>query len=415
MPDPGTPELQTPESQTSEPPTPEIVLGLLIAGMLDDVDRAAVDAARNRVVEILGESFPAYAWSMPVAVRKELKTEEPMQPVRLVDVGVVELQQRRWDFAMVVTAGDLVGYAKRIVYGAPSNALEAAVVSTSRLDPLQTIATAAPEERTETIARRLTALILHQFGHLNDLPHVADPADVMFDIQSVLDLDPMTGYGQAGRETMSRALAAVADDRLEEMAEANLLTGTWFAVRAFVLELPSILAAIRRAKPWVFPFRFSRLSTAATSTALVLLITAEAWDLGMSQPAGRVIFLSLAALLGTSGYLLVRQNVLGRRRTLRRPSEQRVVARAASTGVVLAGMATTYGAIFVSVLLLGLFLFSETVANGWAASLERGIVFTDYLVFAGFVATLGLLIGALGASFEQETYFRHVTLLDEET
>jgi hypothetical protein len=33
----------------------------------------------------------------------------------------------------------------------------------------------------------------------------------------------------------------------------------------------------------------------------------------------------------------------------------------------------------------------------------------------GFVATLGVVLGALGASFESENYFRHVVLVDEET
>ena len=37
------------------------------------------------------------------------------------------------------------------------------------------------------------------------------------------------------------------------------------------------------------------------------------------------------------------------------------------------------------------------------------------LAFAGFVAALGLGVGALGGSFEDQTYFRHVAYVDEET
>jgi len=35
-------------------------------------------------------------------------------------------------------------------------------------------------------------------------------------------------------------------------------------------------------------------------------------------------------------------------------------------------------------------------------------------VLSAFVASLGLLIGAFGASFEDQYYFRHVTHVDEE-
>jgi hypothetical protein len=52
---------------------------------------------------------------------------------------------------------------------------------------------------------------------------------------------------------------------------------------------------------------------------------------------------------------------------------------------------------------------------GWAASLNGEIQAVHYVVLAAFVASLGLLIGALGASFEQHYYFRHVTYIDEET
>ena len=53
--------------------------------------------------------------------------------------------------------------------------------------------------------------------------------------------------------------------------------------------------------------------------------------------------------------------------------------------------------------------------DGWAASLGRPVGHDEVLAFAGFVAALGILVGALGASFEDQTYFRHVAYVDEET
>jgi len=88
-----------------------------------------------------------------------------------------------------------------------------------------------------------------------------------------------------------------------------------------------------------------------------------------------------------------------------------VASVAASVAVVL-GMATTFLLIFLAVLLISRLLFSLQLISGWAA-LEP--TWRHYLTFAGFVATLGLVAGALGASFEQEVYFRHVLLIDEET
>ncbi|MDH3604565.1 MAG: hypothetical protein OEU26_33575, partial [Candidatus Tectomicrobia bacterium] len=150
------------------------------------------------------------------------------------------------------------------------------------------------------------------------------------------------------------------------------------------------------------------------STLLIFLITAEAWDLGMSQTAGLVSALSLAALIITSFYILRRQRLLMRRETSAL-SEQTVITNLSVTAVVVLGMLTTYGLLFLAALGLSTLLFHQKLVIAWAASLEGHISSVHYVILAAFVSSLGLLIGALGASFEQQHYFRHVTYIDEET
>jgi hypothetical protein len=169
-----------------------------------------------------------------------------------------------------------------------------------------------------------------------------------------------------------------------------------------------------QAKPWSFPVRLTRLTTAAVSALLLLLMTAEVWDLGMSQSAVQVSGLSLLALLLTSVYTLLRQQLLMRRHA-GSLSEQTVITNIAVTGVVGLGMLTTYGLLFIGVLGLSLLIFRRPVVAGWVVALGGEIQAVHYIVLAAFVASLGILIGALGASFEQQYYFRHITYIDEET
>jgi hypothetical protein len=77
-------------------------------------------------------------------------------------------------------------------------------------------------------------------------------------------------------------------------------------------------------------------------------------------------------------------------------------------------MLTTYGCLFLGALLLCVLFFQQPLIAGWAASLDGAVSTTHYLILSAFVASFGLLIGALGASFEQHYYFRHVTYIDEE-
>jgi hypothetical protein len=262
--------------------------------------------------------------------------------------------------------------------------------------------------------RRIEALVQHLFGHLNGLAHHDDTSCYMYDVERVEDLDRMDTLCPRQAEQLRANLHEVADVRLEEEAPSVRGRAVGFYLRGMWRGRADIVRAILHARPWEFPFRLSRLTTAAVSVLLILLMTAEAWDLGMSQSVGLVVGLSCTAWVMTSAYIVRRQQLL-MRREVSLLSEQSVITNSTVTMVVLLGMLTTYSGLFCAALGLSAWLFPHELVVGWAASLNGDIQAVHYVVLAAFVASLGLLIGALGASFEQHHYFRHVTYIDEET
>src|SRR5690606_5787695 len=122
----------------------------------------------------------------------------------------------------------------------------------------------------------------------------------------------MRAFGDGSIEGFRTALAAVADPRIEESSTQGL-TSAHFYARAVWQNRRGVLESVFRARPWQFPFRLSKLTTAAASTMTVLLITAEAWELGMTQSPVVLTILSVLALLATSWFVLMRQRVLSRR------------------------------------------------------------------------------------------------------
>ena len=390
-----------------------IEIGWVLAGAFDAVDLDAVQQARTRVLRFLRERFDAFEWRMPVVARREAVPGRTAELVDLLDLGVAERDALQWDAALVVTAAPLESRYKRFALGAPSRAVQTAVLSTARIDPAAALSAADEAERLETMSQRLFALALHLLGHLGGLDHAADPQDLMYDLQAEADLDRMTRFSEEAAAQLRSEWADVADVRLEETGRYRDRT-VGFYLRVMWTNQREILRATWQAQPWQFPFRFSKLTTAAVSTLVILVITAEAWDLGMSQPPVFVAALSLAALVGTSAYLLGHQQLIGRRRA-QRLSEQRVVSHVAIALAVFLGMATTYLLLFGVTLALGQALFPRALVQSWAASLGGEVTFAHYLTLAGFVAALGIVIGALGASFEEEHYVRHVAYVDEET
>lgn len=376
-------------------------------------NRRAVERARTLTRAYLQTTFPGFNWRLPIIKRMKLSRLPSMEAMTLLDAGSAELDRTTWDFAFVVTQADLVSHYRSRTLATPSQALGVAAISLARLDPSVGDGEMTADVREKRIAKRISALALHLFGHLNDLPHAESRDCNMHPPAEVSDLDSHQHYSEESQELLQAALERVADVRLEEERSAprNPLR---FYPRAIWHNRREIMRAIVETRFWRFPYQFSRLTTAAASTLLILLVTAEAWDLGTRQSPVVVTLFSAAALISASLYVLKRQRIFGEnwRRGL---SEHRVISRVSLTLAMLMGMMTTYGMLFGATLAVSAIFYPADLVHTWAPALHETLNWTHYFRLAGFVAALGIVIGALGASFEPQAYFRHVAFVDEET
>ncbi len=401
-------------------------------------EAAAVASARLAMAAVLRERFGMFDWRVRVIHRGERLTDPVAEPVTLLDEGVHERESRHLDFVIVVTAADLRSYFKSFALATPSRAVSVAVLSLARLMPdladdslpadtppaaavtakkrLGLPSKKATRDYSRVLARRVCTLALHLLGDLNGLSHSDEPTSYLFEPGGVRDLDQMDRFTDDEAAALIKELTDVADVRLEETPLASRRTGASFYLSAAWINRDDIASAVVQARPWEFPLRLSRLTTAAFSGLLLLLITAEVWDLGLTRSPGLVAAMSAIAIAGTSAYILKRQRLL-LRRSVRRMTEQNVVTNVSITVTVLLGMLTTYLALFAATLLLAFTLFAGEVIPNWATSLhsQGGVQWHHYMAMAGVVATMGIVFGALGASFEGQHYFRHVAYVDEET
>lgn len=418
---------------------PVVELGWLVAHALDTRQRASVQAARRQVLAALEQALPEFRWRMPLVEWDEPLLTPQEEPVALLKEGARQRAQHHWDYALVITPADLAAYSRPQAMAAPSRSLYAAVLSLARIGARA--APTAPETETSAAppgaadaadatdgalvgdddspadpvaVRRIVALVMHLLGDLNDLPHSEAPDSYMHLPAGPAALDAMRHFDEEQRLQLREELQATADVRLEELPRAARQARWRFYLRALWIGREEVASAVLQAHPWQFPFRLSGLSTAALSTLIVLLTAAEGWELGMSQPAGTIVALSLLALLGTCAFIIHRQRLLLHPPRSGPLTEQVVFSNAAVVIVVLLGMLITYLALFGLALTLSQTLYPDTLVRGWAASLEGAITLRHYLSLAGFTAATGIIIGALGASFEGQQYFQHVAFVDEE-
>lgn len=392
-----------------------IDLGIVIAGPLDPIDQKATAIAIRRLQEFVSRELPQLNFGISRIGRPELIGESRIQPSELLQQAVEERNLRHLDFVFVLTASELTGHYRPYCFAALSRPLDAAVFSLSLIDPKSSEGNQDDQERIERIASRLYRLLLHALGHLCGLAESNQPSDFMHHPGQVSDLEQMQTFDPAEFRKLKLALAEISDQRLEEGSAGQRLSKPAFLFRAAWINRREIAEAVYAARPWQFPRRLSRLTIAAVSTVAVLAMTAEAWDLALSQSTSALVALTLVSLVVTTAYVMVRQQLLIWRAT--RQSEQSIVTSVSATFIVLVGMTVTWVGLLAIVFLAGWSLFSPTLIATWASSSHLNVDQVGGFVIAAmasFSASIGLLIGALGASFESQNYFRHIIFVDEE-
>ncbi len=392
---------------------PIVEIGWIIAGKLDEVDLKAVHQAHKDTLAYLQETFPEFEWRIPLLRRDELVTSLNIEPATLLDDALTERNFRHWDATILITAADLVSLYKPGALGVLSRSLEAIIVSTRRIDPRRETVMADDEQREKAMAVRVRALVLFALGRLWGLSNEEDPSNWMHPTDTINDLDKPNHWTEEQIELLKQSLHNVADVRLEETSSSSRQRPLYFYISSAWINRGQILQAVRKAEPWKFPFRLSRLTAASVSAMFILLVTAEVWELGMVQHWALVFTFALVVTILTTWYVLIRQGLLVQRQR-QRLTEQNVVTNLCTVTIVLLGIVTTHLLLFSLTLILGGLLYQPSLLAKWAESVKEEINWFHYLMVAGLVATLGILVGALGASFEGNRYFRHVTFVDEE-
>ena len=240
----------------------------------------------------------------------------------------------------------------------------------------------------------------------------ADERNLMHSPSSPYALSEMTEFEDSQRLTMENNLRLIADPRLEE-THAEDLSPLKFYFNSARLNRHEIYGAVIHARPWEFPFRLLRLTAAAMSTTTLLMLTAETWHLASEQAIGKLTLLLTIVLGITTAFVAIRQRLLiqGRHSHM---SEQTVITNISAVLIVLTGLATTALALLTLNVLAGYFLYSPNLVGYWINAESHAVTFIEYWQVALLVTTLGLLIGALGATFEEQHHFRHVVFVDEE-
>lgn len=398
---------------------PPIEIGLVLAGEFTGSQQRLLKAVKTRLAAELEMRLPAFLWQLPISIRRDIAENSREQSSELLRQATEERNLHGWDFALLIIDHELIAHYRSFALAALSRPLDAAVISTSRIFPDSD----GPGNHTDLpdddlVIARITTLLLRALAHLGGLKSRKEPKSLLNNPGSPAELDAMDVLSEQEERELIETLTNVADQRLEETMGAprsSPIHSAAFVLRAGIINREQIVESLIAARPWQFPRRLSRLTTAAVTTVTLLMMTAEGWDLGLSQSWQVMLWLSLIVIGMTTQYICVGQKLLLNRSAIQQ--EQIAVTHISAYGIVLCGLLVTWLYMFTFALAATYLLFPQVLVSQWIGTETDGhslITLASYAKMGSFCASLGILIGALGASFEDQYHFQHVIFVDEE-
>ncbi len=354
-----------------------------------------VSAVGEQVIRQLREQFPQFEWQLNRSQRKRFTERGQLDPLPLLELGVQEKLRNGWDYVFVLVPNELQARKRIRTIGVPSSALESMVLSL------------APFMGLENSAEKAAQLALHLFGHVQGLNH--EDATPMQPPEIPHEMAEGTLFSAEQITFISDRLQDVADSRTEELAHHHSRIG--FYLHALRADPISILQDIWQYRPWRLPLRMGRLTAATTVTIIILLMAAEAWEVGTNFDPILLIIGTICAIFVATTFVFIGQNLgeVSRGMGMR---EQLVRTRVLVYATLFLGMTALWTVLFVVSFLAGLTL-PRDVLIGWSQNSGLGMI--EIARQAAFMALLGVIAGALGGNLEDEDELKAELFFDEES
>lgn len=167
---------------------------------------------------------------------------------------------------------------------------------------------------------------------------------------------------------------------------------------------------IRSNRPWrLIPGLSSALAAALAAGAFGVFYT-SIWSMADYLPGRRLVIISILSIV-IMGSWLVLHNRLWERPRGSRHLEKRVLYNLATTGTVLMAVVLMYLALFAIILGGALIIIDPEFL---AMQLDGDVGFREYVNLSWLSASLGIVAGAVGSSFDDEDSVRKATFSSRE-
>ncbi len=363
----------------------------------------ATRAAEDAVDELA--SATDLTWRFYLEDPTRLADHDRRRPSEFLDRAAHRMVEGPYDAVLVVTDVPLVSRRERVVPGLASPLSRVAVVSTR---PLQRARRGRPRYPLDGPAVRWNAatLVVHLLGHVLGARHregggVMNPFRFDPDRREV---PPFDADVEASLRRIAGELPA------SETRPRGPLARLAFHAGSAVRNPGMVLRALVTSRAPLLPFSLPKLSTAAVTPTLVIVFSAESWDVGFHMGNLTAGLFAATSVLAAALYLLFAQRLHFPRKRHRIVTEHTALVNVTVFLVLVLAMVGLFALVWAIILVIELVVFPPNLMGNWPSLEDPAVGLADLVRTGAFISTIGVLSGALAGGLESRTIVSHLTL-----
>lgn len=335
------------------------------------------------------DKFPNFTWKFEFYSNPPTIFEYDCSQIEVIEKLYHIKNKRHWDLVFGIGRG-AVRKSQSLVYA--SSILDVGCISQNMLERRNV-------DKDDSFAQQLIVLLIAHLSGVN-----------------VQDKKLRASMHLSKREIMAmeQCLFEIADPRVEEeMGQGTKLRKWVLILRSLWRGKIEIVSTAWKGRPWQLFISLPKMTAANFSALAILLLTGEAWDLGMSLGLNNSIFLATLSIFGPMTYLITRHKLFFYRSNARM-TEQQITTQTSALLLVISGFLFNYFILCLIVNFLAYFIYPSSLIMNWTPTLGQYPSNIHYFTMSIFIAGASLAIGALGAAFESRSDFQKILLVDFE-
>ncbi|MFC4988788.1 hypothetical protein [Saliphagus infecundisoli] len=369
----------------------------------DDLRSFARRAAGDAVEELA--SATDVTWRFYLEDSTRLADHDRRRPSEFLDRATHRMVEGPYDAVVVVTDVPLISRRERVVPGLASPLSRVAVVSTR---PLRRARRGRPRYALDGAPVRWNAatLVVHLVGHVLGARH-REGGGVMDRFRFDPDRREVPPFDADVEASLHRLAGEIPASEIRPRGPLSRLA---FHAGSAVRNSRMVGRALLDSRAPLLPLSLPKLSTAAVTPTLVIVFSAESWDVGFHMGNPTAALFAATSVLVAALYLLFAQNLQFPRKRHRIVTEHTALVNVTVFLVLVLAMAGLFTLVWAIILVIELVVFPPNLMGNWPSLEDPSVGLADLVRTGAFISTIGVLSGALAGGLESRTIVSHLTL-----